>query len=208
MVERLPLAILAPFMKQFNETQTEATVELPDGIRERLTKPGFTAELFPASRPPTSTLRLIRTMHGDVAAALNDEELVEREFSGARWQQQVQRSLREGGLLQDRSGWIDDSQQLVPLDGVPDGLFCVKVDNLPDGVWREQLARFLIDNNCNYFSKIVVPLDRRVLDDEGIEKSRRFAFVKFERLRWALKFVEDFQKLRMENFILGVCLGV
>jgi hypothetical protein len=207
MVENLPLSILAPFIKPFDPTQTNVSVELPRGVQDRLNKPSFTQDVFPSARPSVGTLRLIATSHGDVNTVLTDDELVEREFSGQRWNQQVQGSLREGGLLQDRSKWVDASQSLVPLEGSSDGLFCVKVDNLPDEVWRDDLAQFLHDHDCRYFEKIVVPSDRREREESGIDKSRRFAFVKFTRLRWALKFVEDYQKMTYGNFILTAVLA-
>jgi hypothetical protein len=208
MVERVPLAILAPFIKAIDGTTNEAIVTVPDGIRMRLLDPNFTSNMFPDSRPPAGNLRLIRTIQGDVDTAITDEELVDREFKGAKWQQQVQRALLDEGLLQDRSGWVDEQSSIKKVGGGFDDLFSVKVDNLPDGVWNDELADHLRSLNCYYFTKINVPRDSAEMELTGVEKTRRFGFVKFERLRWALKFCEDFPKMKMGNFMLNVALAV
>jgi hypothetical protein len=208
MVELLPLSILAPFIKDIDPRSNQAIVTVPDGIRQRLSDSHFTRNCFPDSRPPEGNLRVIWTTLGDVDTAITDEELVEREFKGTKWQQQVQRALRDEGLIQDRSTWVDEQSSIIKVGNVQDDLFSVKVDNLPDNIWNGELAEHLRSLHCDYFTKINVPIDQREMEATGIERPRRFGFVKFERLRWALKFCEDFPKMKMGNFILNVALSI
>jgi RNA recognition motif-containing protein len=99
-----------------------------------------------------------------------------------------------------RRGGYDDHSGEVLLRGGTDDLFTVKVDNLPDGFQQSDLEDLLFRRGCNYFTKVVIPRNRET------QVLQSLAFVKFTRLRYALKFYEDFQKTRARDRVLNTVL--
>jgi hypothetical protein len=197
MVEHLPLAILAPWIQAIDHEKSHARVVVPEAIRARLSRPEFTEDREDLSRPSRAVLHLAPTHSAEVGAELTDEQIVAREFGNATWQKRVQRAMEEKGLLQDKRAAIDDETAMVGPRLSRDDWFSVRVDNLPEGFEPYDVERVLQQYGCDYYSRVVIPHD----DDDCF---KRFGFVKFERLRWALKFVEECAQMKVQNMVLNI----
>jgi hypothetical protein len=198
MVEQLPLAILAPWIVSAEQGSPEALVSIPRGIHDRLSQPLFTEDHDDRPRPH-HLLHLIPTHSTEIGAELTDEQLVDREFGNANWHERVRREMEEKKLVQDKSAWTNEQPTIYGPRGTRDDLFSVRIDNLPEGFEPWQVEALLVENKCEYWARVVIPRD-----DDGNYK--RFGFVKFERLRYALKFLEESQEMRAENMVLNVGL--
>ena len=198
MAEQLPHQILAPFIQNYDAKTHTLSVSIPYEINKRLKNPEFTTNQFPDSIPAKVNLHLIPTSNVESGKEVTVDDLIKKQFDNQSWQSQVQKAMAESGLIQDKTKWVDEPITTVNPYSYHDDLFTVRVDNLPEGVDRIQLEKFLIENDCKYFVRVVVPRD-----ETGF---KRFGFVKFDRLRYALIFIEKYQRKKFENMILNIGL--
>jgi hypothetical protein len=174
--------ILAPWIQEIDQAKSTARVVVPAAIRARLSQPTYTDDREDSSRPNHATLHLAPTHSAEVGTELTDEQLVARGFGHATWEKRVQQAMEENGLIQDRRSIIDDQPLMAGSRGSRDDLCSVRIDNLPE-----------------VFEPYFVAIPR---DDE--EHFKRFGFIKFDRLRYALKFLEDCKRMRVENMVLNI----
>ena len=198
MAEQLPLPILSPFIQNYDAKTHTLSISIPEAINKRLKNPEFTTNQFPDSVPNKVNLHLIPTSNVESGKEITTDDLIKKQFDSQSWQNQVQKAMAESGLIQDKTKWVDEPITTVNPFSYHDDLFTVRVDNLPEGVDRNKLEDFLIQNDCNYFIRVVVPRD-----EVGF---KRFGFVKFDRLRYALIFIENYQNKRFDNMILKIGL--
>ena len=199
MVENLPLSILAPFVKEYNPETGEATISIPGEIKERLENRAgaYTENIAPERGPPApGHLQLIKKTVISEETEYSIDDQIEKIFGpkNREWVSRKEKLMKERGFTQDDSNWVEDTH------GMPDArqhsdsrLFTVKMDNLPEGMTQSELMDELERNDCYYYSRVVVPRDRVT------EAIRPWAFIKFERLRWAVMFLEEYQKLKVQK---------
>ena len=219
-LEDVSLIILAPFIKEYDPAEGVAKVSIPAAIRDRYEREdrAFTSLAFKErddredrgfvddiSDRPNLIARF--TLH-ETNVAADDEEvsmakLIEKEFgpSNREWTLRKEKKMKEQRFIQDTSGWINESETDMGMRSSRDDFFTVKVDNLPEGMDQQRLMDELRRVGCNYFEKAIVPRD------ETQSGFKRWAFVKFRRLRWAIKFIEDYQKLIVDNMVLNLQLA-
>ncbi|KAH0787174.1 hypothetical protein GPJ56_008888 [Histomonas meleagridis] len=198
MAEQLPLPILAPFIQKYDTKSHTLSVSIPNEINERLKNPEFTTNQFPDYVPAKVNLHLIPTSSVESGKEITIDDLIKKQFDNQSWQNQVQKAMAESGLIQDKTKWVDEQITTVNPFIYHDDLFTVRVDNLPDGVDKYKLEEFLKENGCNYFVRVIVPRD-----EVGF---KRFGFVKFDRLRYAIIFMEKYQHTRFGEMLLSIGL--
>ena len=201
MVEELPLSVLAPFIKGYDESSSELIFAIPQIVRDRLDNPNFTSE---QSQNPksSSTLHLIPTTSSSSEKELTIDEQVKKRFDNQDWRQKVQKKMAEQGFIRDKSTYKDEPIVTINYRNARDDLFSVRIDNLPENFGSHELEDFLtFEQQCRYFTRIVVPRDEH-------NKFKRFGFIKFDRLRYAIKFIEDYAHLKIKNMMLNVSLVV
>jgi hypothetical protein len=205
MVEQLPLSILAPFIKSIDPETHTATVVISDRICKRLEdeEQCFTQNAMPESEPARTAVRLTPVGNVDISSDLSWEEMVARDFdSNQKWQMRVNTAMADSGLIQDRTGWVDEQAVNISIRSSRDDLFSVRVDNCPEGMSPGDLESLLYTNGCDYFTKVVIP------HDDMLGTWKRFGFVKFQKLRYALKFVETCPRMTKNGMVLNVGLVV
>ena len=212
MVEELSPYILAPFIKEIDPDTYTATLNVPEGIRARMQNPAFLVNAFP-DRPTsvgTSRIQLNEVRTTNDSEKVTIDELVEAEFGlkNREWSTRVDKAMKKRGFIQDQTGWIDEQVSNVAMRNSRDDLFTVRIDNLPEQMSQHMLADRLIMSGCDYFTKIVVPRDVDAPEINGQPVYKRFGFVKFDKLRYALKFLEDHRKIQVASMILTSTLAV
>jgi hypothetical protein len=202
MVEQLPLEILAPWVRTVDPAASVVHCAIPDVVQARLRKRSFTEERDDDRiAPGHAVFRLVPTHSAEVGAELTDEQLVEREFGNSNWQKRVQRAMEERRLVQDKRNWSEGQTTVANQRSSRDEFFSVRVDNLPEGFEPYLVELLLQDYGCNYYAKVVIPRDEN-------EQYKRFGFIKFERLRYALKFLEDCRRMKVQNLVLNIGLVI
>ena len=196
----LPQEILAPFVTGFDESTGEFIANIPKEIIEHLNSPHFCEPLNDNIMPGSTKFNLIPTHAGGKDAELSVDKLVEQQFSGPKWQEQVNKVLMEKGLVQNSRETNEDAPSFVRF-GRDDDLYTVRVENLPDNEGRDDIADLLHEAGCHYFTKVIVPFD------EETGTYRRTGFIKFQRLRWAIKFIQDYQSVKAGNMLLSFKLS-
>lgn len=199
MAESIPHSILAPFIQNYDTENNTIRVSINQAINDRLSKPEFTTNIFPEITPLKYNLHLIPTTVNESGKEATVDELIKKNFENKTWKEQVHKAMIEDGLEQDTTKWIDEPITTVNQNKFRDDMFTVRIDNLPEGTDKEILEKVLNNNGCDYFSKVVVPRD-----EQGALK--RLGFIKFERLRYALKFLEDCPKIMVQSMILSTSL--
>lgn len=197
------LAIIAPFIDNFDPEKRILSGSIPKNAEDRLLSGKYSDEQMPDNTPSNMTLHLIPTNTTDSNTELSVDQLIERQFGTQQWQNQVQKAMTDTKLILNNAGWVDE-----PVSGVTsvrntrdDNLFSLRVDNLPDGMGQIDLMQLLREYGCDYFTRVVVPRD-----EQGTFK--RFGFVKFERLRYALKCLEDCPKMKVDNMVINLALVI
>lgn len=188
-VKGLDPKILAPFIKEVNPDTYEAKLELPAGLCDRQKNPAFLEHAFTDGRPTSvgqakMQLREVDTSD-EVETKTMEKRLEERFEMNHEWHARVEKAMKHHGFIQDQTGWVDEQTSNTATRTARDDLFTVRVDNLPEQMNQMKLTRLLEDAGCSYFAKVIVPRDMET------GECKRFGFVKFEKLRWALKFLED-----------------
>jgi hypothetical protein len=201
MVEQLPPTILAPWVRSIDLSSSQAHVVIPEIIHQRLLNPAFVEDRDDGMPATHTTFRLAPTHSTEVGVELTDEQLVEREFGNAIWQKKVQRAMEDKKLVQDKRGWTDDQPTIPSARSSRDEYFSVRVDNLPEGFDPLQVEQLLRDYGCDYAAKVVIPRDDN-------DQYKRFGFIKFERLRYALKFLEDCRRMKVQDMVLNIGLVI
>ena len=194
MVDRVPDFVLAPFLARVDPESNTATFEIPKAIAERLEKPAFTESAITRQDAPPGKIPLI-----EVSSLADNEEvsldkLIDQMFGpgNAEWTKRKEEAMKKKGFIQDTSDWVEESTNEFGQRSSRDELFTVKVDNLPEGMGQNELWGALDALGCDYIERVVV-----MKQDNG--EYKRWAYVKFRRLRWAVKFVEDYQKARLDG---------
>jgi hypothetical protein len=200
MVEAVPLAILAPFVRRVDRETLQAEVSVPAALHERLSDWHFNDCQSIDAEPSHIAPILVRSHAADIGAELTDEQLIARRFETPAWRNEVNEATSSHPLIARRRGYGDAHSPEVVLRGGTDDVFAVKVDNLLHGFQQSDLEDLLYRSGCNYFTKVLIPRNRetQVLQSLG--------FVKFTRLRYALKFYEDFQKTKARDRVLNTVL--
>ena len=196
---QLPPVIIAPFITDYNKTTGTYTACIPTVIEENLNNPNLTEEVTPDKVPGHTKFNLIPTHAAGKDDELTVDKLIEREFGSSKWQESVNKVLMSKGLVQNAKDTAEDAPQYSKF-GRDDNLFSVRIDNLPDNDGRDEIADIIRAAGCRYFDRVIVPYD----EESGTYK--RFGFVKFTRLRHALKFVEDYPSIRCGTMLLNVQL--
>ena len=196
--ETLDRSILAPFITKYDPATGKATVSMPREIAKRLESPAFTENLFPERGQPTpGRLQLIKKTVLSEETEYSIDDQIKKIFSPSNreWVSRKEKLMKERGFTQDESNWgAEDTHHMPDARQHSDSrLFTVKMDNLPDGMSQGELIDELHRHDCYYFAKVVVPRDR------DSDKFKPWAFIKFERLRWAVMFLEDYQKLEVQR---------
>ena len=195
----LPQEILAPFVTDYDASIDEFVVSMPEEVIKHLSNPNYCDPLNDIS-PGETQFNLIPTHAVGKDADLSTEKLIEMQFSGPKWEDQVNKLLMDKGLVQNSRETNDDAPQFTRY-GRDDNLYTVRVENLPDLQSREELQDILAENGCHYFTKVILPFD------DETQTYRRTAFIKFEKLRWAIKFIQDFPSIRIKNMLLSFKLS-
>lgn len=203
MTERPPLSlyVLAPFIKEIDESSLEATVHLPAAVENRLRNENFNKKIDQNDIAKREVIYIIPTHSNTEGEEVSIKELVKKEFDNQSWHDEVEEAMKESGLIQDKTEWIDERITNASFRSSHDDDFTVRIDNLPDGYGRDSLKNVLIQEGCQYFSRVVVPSDEQ-------NNFKRFGFIKFKRLRYALKFLEDYSKIKIGGMVLNVALVV
>lgn len=203
MTERPPLSlyVLAPFIKDINEETLEATVHLPTAVDNRLRNENFNQKIDQSENTKREVIYIIPTHSNTEGEEVSIKELVKKEFDNQSWHDEVESTMKESGLIQDKTEWIDERISNANFRSSHDDDFTVRIDNLPDKCGRDWLKKILLDEGCDYFSRVVVPSDDQ-------NNFKRFGFIKFKRLRYALKFLEDYNKIMVNGMVLNVALVV
>lgn len=188
-VKALDAKILAPFIKEVDPETYEAKLELPAGLCDRQRNPAFLEHAFTDGRPTKvgdakMQLREVDTSD-EVETKTMEKRLEERFEMNHEWHARVEKAMKHHGFIQDQTGWVDEQTSNTATRTARDDLFTVRVDNLPEQMNQMKLTRLLEDAGCCYFDKVIVPRDMET------GECKRFGFVKFAKLRWALKFLED-----------------
>lgn len=206
LIEELPPYILAPFITDIDPETKEATLKVPNGIRDRLMKKAFTENVFPDRTPGSAKMHLHEVNASQDGDNVTMEELIETEFGlkNREWNARKDKAMKQRGFIQDQTGWVDDQVSNTAIRAArDDNLFTVRVDNLPENMSQAILSKEILNAGCNYFTKIVVPRDLET------NEPKRFGFVKFERLRYALKFLEDYHKaIKVSGMVINSTLVV
>lgn len=200
MVEKISIIAAAPFIKSIDENTLEAKVILPAAVKARLENPNFNVEQN-SYEPARYQLHLIPTSVSSADTDATMDELVAKEFDNSKWQSKVQKAMANQGLIQTKANFVDDRQIISNYTNTRDDYFTVRIDNLPEGTGNHELTNLLLKEGCDYFVRVKVPRG----DDNEF---KRFGFIKFERLRHALKFMEDHNKILVNNMVLNVALAV
>lgn len=203
MTERPPISlyVLAPYIKDIDETSLEATVHLPVAADARLHNENFIKKIEQNDTAKREVIYIIPTHSNTEGEEVSIKELVKKEFDNQSWHDEVEEAMKESGLIQDKGEWIDERISNASYRSSHDDDFTVRIDNLPEGYGRDALKSVLLDEGCNYFSRVVVPSDEQ-------HNFKRFGFIKFRRLRYALKFIEDYGKIMVDGMVLNVALVV
>ncbi|OHS95032.1 hypothetical protein TRFO_10749 [Tritrichomonas foetus] len=201
MIEQLSPMVLAPYIKEFDESSSEVIGSLPRAVVKRLDNPSFTTEQNPDSVPMHLSLHLIPTNTNSQGGEASIQDQIAKHFDNQKWQQKVQKAMANDGLIRDKTQWVDDNITNINLRSSRDDYFSIRIDNLPENFGPHDLEDTLNSYGCSYFVRVVVPRD-----DQG--EFKRFGFIKFERLRHALKCLEDCQRIMVGNMVLNIALVV
>jgi RNA recognition motif-containing protein len=191
--------VLAPFVTSYNSETGVYTADLPEQIVANLENPNLTDEVTPDKVPAHTKFNLIPTHKVGKDAEATIENLIKHEFGTSRWQETVNKVLISKGVIASSKDVAEDIPQYSRF-GRDDNLFTVRINNLPDNEGSPQISELLRQNGCDYFERVVIPFD------EETAKFKRFGFVKFARLRYALKFIEDHPSIRCGTMLLDLQL--
>ena len=198
-VALLPQEILAPFVTDYNPETDEFIAVIPKEIENHLNDPNY-CESISENVPAVAHFNLIPTHAVGNDADISTEKLIEMQFSGPKWEDQVRKLLTDKGLVQNNKETNEDAPQFSRY-GRDDNLYTVRVENLPDLQSKDELEDILYESGCHYFTKVILPYD------EETQSYRRTAFIKFDKLRWALKFIQDYPSIRIKNMLLSFKLS-
>lgn len=193
--------VLAPYIKSIDENTLEATVHLPSAVEARLRNENFNRKIESNESSKREVIYLIPTHSNNEGEEVSIKDLVKKDFDNQAWRDEVEDAMKESGLIQNKTEWVDDRVIGPSYRNSHDDDFTVRIDNLPDKCGPDSLKAVLFDRGCNYFSRVVVPSDEQF-------KFKRFGFIKFKRLRYAIKFLEDYSKIMIDGMVLNVALVV
>lgn len=195
-IDSIPTYILAPFIIDAGE-DGDIEIELREGVADRLRDGHFSTDFSSEATSDHHMISLIPSTVVDTERTLTIEEKVQREFGHPipkmEWAKSVNEQFAERRRTvrrQDASGG-DQQASTRPYDD----LFTVKIDNLPDNTGPNDLRDLFHYEGTNYYKKVIVPY----ADDKV--SYRRVAFIKFEYLRYALIFLEDYRSFRYKDMV-------
>lgn len=195
MAEGIPEHILAPFV--VGKEGNDYVANVPKVIFEHLSNPDFTEEVNPNKFPAHTKLHLIPYKAISKDEDLTIEKKVENEFGPkTNWDQRVKQVLANKGLIQTGKDRIEE-QNTYGGPRYTDDKFTVKIDGLPEPYDRNQVMDLLRDLGCDYFDRVNVPREK------DSDKPKPVAFVKFNHLRHAIKFIEDNTSIRIGIVLLS-----
>ncbi|EAY09256.1 hypothetical protein TVAG_133140 [Trichomonas vaginalis G3] len=199
MAEELGLSpkFLAPYVVDKQGDKYIANV--PKVILEHLRSPDFTEDVNPMKQPQHAKLHLVLTNNSSKDENVTIDDLVEREFSSEKWTKKVKIHLASKGVYQANRASNEDDIEYSPF-GRSDDKFTVKLDGLPEPFDKNDVMDLLYDCGCNYFDKVNIPRER------DSDKLKPVAFIKFDRLRHAILFIENNPQIKIGQFILAPML--
>lgn len=199
--------VLAPYIKSIDENTLEATVHLPSAVEARLRNENFNRKIESNESSKREVIYLIPTHSNNEGEEVSIKDLVKKDFDNQAWRDEVEDAMKESGLIQNKTEWVDDRVITTNYRNSHDGFFTVRIDNLPEGYGSIELTNILLDKGCEYFDHVVVPKEDQTGQLKQI-RFKRFGFIKFNRLRYAIKFLEDYNKIMEDGMVLNVALVV
>jgi len=190
--------VFAPFVKQIDLDNRKVSVHIPNPIIERLNNTSFTSDKMNERETSRGKLKLLSTQSITEDTDVSIEEQIKKKFESSEWKNLVEKTIKDGKTPAKKREENNNSLSTRRISR--DDFFTVRLGDLDKNEGNRDIERLIIDHGCFYFDRCVVPRD-----EEG--NFKQVCFVKFERLRDAVRFMDDCQgKIRHNNMVVSMTL--